>query len=162
SALDRFYAVKDGWLRIQAPDVRSLQSAGLLREDVTLIIDAEVSAALASRTLADAIGCLNAAGVPCAPARQPADLPADPCIRQLDVFATQHMQDGTPFYVTNRYARLSRTQEQTVFVAPGIGEHSREVLEEAGVPAADIEALLAAGAVTQGQPFRVASIQSYR
>src|SRR5207302_3487684 len=114
----------------------------------------------AARTTADALDALAAAGVPCAAARQPADLAADPCLQGLDVFTPFEMQDGTPFHVTNRYAQFSRTQERAVFVAPGLGEHSRKLLEDAGVPTPEIESLLAAGAIKQGTPFRVAAIQN--
>ena len=78
------------------------------------------------------------------------------------MFATQSMKDGTPFYLTNRFARFSRTQETSVFVAPGVGEHSREVLADAGVPDDTIDALIGSGVVKQGQPFTVVGIQSYR
>jgi crotonobetainyl-CoA:carnitine CoA-transferase CaiB-like acyl-CoA transferase len=166
SALDRYYATGDGWLRLQAPDVQSLQAAGLLQACTTSSTDAELAAmlatCLASMTVQEALTRLNAAGIPCAAARQPADLLGDPSLADLDMFAGQHMQDGTPFYVVNRYARFSRTEECAVFVAPGIGEHSCQVLEEAGVPRADVEALVQAGAVKQGGPFRVVGIQNYR
>ena len=78
------------------------------------------------------------------------------------MFTTQRMQDGTPFFMTNRYARFSRTQVHDVFMPPGLGEHSRAVLGDAGVTAADIEALIEAGAVKQGEPFSVVAIQNYR
>lgn len=72
------------------------------------------------------------------------------------------LQDGTPYYTTNRFVGLSRTQERTVFEPPGIGEHSRQVLLEAGVSSSEIDALIEQGVVTQGEPFRPAAIQNYR
>ena len=72
------------------------------------------------------------------------------------------MQDGTPYFATGRYARFSRTQEQAVFEAPGLGEHSREVLAEAGVSSAEIDQLIETGVVKQGGPFHVVAIQNYR
>jgi crotonobetainyl-CoA:carnitine CoA-transferase CaiB-like acyl-CoA transferase len=166
SALDRFYRTQDGWLRLQAPGIVALESAGLLGDSPEELTDVELTARiqdnLASMTVADAVARLTSAGVPAVPARLPGDLPDDLGLRDLDMFATQHMRDGTPFYVTNRYARFSRTQEQRVFTPPGIGEHSHEVLAEAGVPTDDIDALIAAGVLKQGEPFKVAAIQNYR
>jgi hypothetical protein len=49
-----------------------------------------------------------------------------------------------------------------VFEAPGIGEHSREVLAEAGLGESEIDALLETGVLKQGEPFRVVALQSYR
>jgi crotonobetainyl-CoA:carnitine CoA-transferase CaiB-like acyl-CoA transferase len=105
---------------------------------------------------------LTAAGIPAAAARTPAQIAADPAIRQLQVFATRHMLDGTPYLSTHRYARFSRTEEQTIFEPPGLGEHSREILAEAGLPAAQIDRLIATGVVKQGSPFQVVTIQNYR
>ncbi|HEX8968240.1 MAG TPA: CoA transferase, partial [Chloroflexota bacterium] len=166
SALERFYRLEDGWVRIQAPDVAGLQAAGVLGVVSPGISDATLSAAiaesLASRRVAEVTACLTAAGVPVAPARTPDDLPVDSHLCDLHMFATQTMRDGTPFYVTNRYARFSRTEEQVVFRTPGVGEHSRAVLTEAGVAAADIDALIASGHLKQGEPFQVVAIQNYR
>jgi crotonobetainyl-CoA:carnitine CoA-transferase CaiB-like acyl-CoA transferase len=117
---------------------------------------------LGSLTLAEALGLLSAAGVPTAVARMPGELPDDAVLRDADMFATLHMQDGTPFFVPNRYARFSRTEECRVFEAPGIGEHSREVLAEAGLSELEIDALLETGVLKQGEPFRVVALQSYR
>jgi crotonobetainyl-CoA:carnitine CoA-transferase CaiB-like acyl-CoA transferase len=157
SPLDRFYRVADGWLRLQAPDASGLRVAGLPPGP-----EAELGRALAAMSLADALATLTAAGIPAAAARTPAQIAADPAIRQLQVFATRHMLDGTPYLSTHRYARFSRTEEQTIFEPPGLGEHSREILAEAGLPAAQIDRLIATGVVKQGSPFQVVTIQNYR
>lgn len=159
SALERFYQVTDGWLRLQAPDHTALKSVVGSGADAS---DAEIESTLASMCVADAVTRLNAAGIPAVAARLPGDLVGDPDLAELEMFATLHMQDGTPFFTTNRYARFSRTQECRVFTPPGIGEHSREVLAEAGVPSSDIDALVELGVVKQGEPFRIAGIQNYR
>ena len=64
--------------------------------------------------------------------------------------------------VLQAYGRFSRTQTQATIEPPGLGEHSRQVLAEAGVDAARIQALLDASVLKQGGPFRLAAIQSYR
>jgi crotonobetainyl-CoA:carnitine CoA-transferase CaiB-like acyl-CoA transferase len=161
SALDRFYRTRDGWLRLQAPDVASLVAVGLVDHDVA-DLEGALTRKFAAICLADALAMLARQGIPAVQARLPGDLPDDPDLQSLEMFATLHMQDGTPFYSAGRYASFSRTQESRVFTPPGIGEHSTEVLAEAGVAEAEIEALIDAGAVRQGQPFQVAGIQNYR
>jgi crotonobetainyl-CoA:carnitine CoA-transferase CaiB-like acyl-CoA transferase len=166
SALDRFYQTRDGWLRLQAPSAAGLQKAGIIDASHAALADVELSGAIQARLgsmrLPEAIACLTAAGVPAVPARMPGDLPDDPDLQDLDMFAEDHLQDGTPFYVINRYARFGRTQEHRVFKAPGLGEHSRAVLAEAGVAAGQIDTLIECGAVKEGQPFEVVAIQNYR
>jgi len=166
SALDRFYPTQDGWLRLQAPSASALHAAGILSETDVDLTDEDLASAirarLSSKTVAEAVASLTSAGVPAAPARIPAELHDDPDLRDLDMFTTQRMRDGTPFHLPNRYARFSRTQEQRVFTAPGVGEHSREVLAEAGVSSQDIDALIASGALKEGEPFSVVAIQYYR
>jgi crotonobetainyl-CoA:carnitine CoA-transferase CaiB-like acyl-CoA transferase len=166
SALDRFYKTRDGWLRLQAPGVAALQAAGILSETDGDLTDADLATVigrqLESKTLADALACLTSAGAPVAAARLPAELLNDPDLADLEMFTVQHMHDGTPFYVPNRYAQFSRTREQRVFTAPGLGEHSRALLLEAGVASDDIDALIASGAVKQGEPFKVIAVHTYR
>jgi crotonobetainyl-CoA:carnitine CoA-transferase CaiB-like acyl-CoA transferase len=167
SALDRFYRVSDGWLRVQAPESALVRLLGLLGEGpVTFASEAELAAALgdllASKSAVEALACLSAAEIPAVVARPPADLITDPDLAPLEMFATHHLQDGTPYYTTNRYARFSRTQERTDFEPPGLGEHSREILSEAGVSPSEIDTLIDSHSVIQGQPFRVAAIQNYR
>lgn len=161
SALDHFYRTSDGWLRVHAPDVAALCAAGLVRGD-----EADLGAALADRfaTLCtdDALAALTAAGIPAARARLPGELPEDPNLQALEMFVTLHMEDGSPFYSTGRYACFSRTRQSQVFTPPGIGEHSREVLAEAGVEPAEIQALVDAGFVRQGERFEIKGIQNYR
>jgi len=166
SALDRFYKTSDGWLRVHAPEVSALRVAGILDPSSSWKSDAELAAALsgalATRTVADVVACLTAAGIPTVAARMPGDLTDDPHLTDLEMFTTLHMRDGTPFFVAHRYARFSRTQEQAVLTPPGVGEHSCEILSEAGVCADDVEKLMAAGLVRQGEPFQVVAIQNYR
>jgi crotonobetainyl-CoA:carnitine CoA-transferase CaiB-like acyl-CoA transferase len=166
SPLDRFYEASDGWVRIAAPDVASLRRAGLLDASANWDADADlaslIATSVATRPAKELVECLNAAGIPAVVARMPGDLTEDPRLQDLEMFATLHMQDGTPFFVANRYARFGRTQQGGVFTPPGVGEHSREILAEAGVSGADIDAVVASGAVKHGVAFQVVGIQNYR
>ena len=108
------------------------------------------------------MACLRAADVPAAAVRGPHELPLDPDLCALEVFAQHYLQDGTPYLSPHRYARFSRTQTRATFEPPGLGEHSRQVLTEAGIYAPRIQALLDAGVLKQSGPFRLAAIQTYR
>ena len=164
SACDRYYQLKDGWLRLQARDAAALRDCGLVHSDGT--DDSRLTQVLAEKFASlcvdEAVHLLTDAGIACVAARLPGDLPEDPDLKKLEMFTTLHMQDGSPFYTTGRYARFSRTQESRIFTAPGVGEHSSEVLTESGVDADEIRALIDAGSVRQGQPFEVVGIQNYR
>ena len=166
SVLDRYYRVRDGWLRLQAQHPESLRAAGLLDGATASVSDAEIGSllaeALAPRSLAEALACLSAAGVPAAAVRAPHELPLDAELQALEIFASRHMQDGTPYFSPQRYARFSRTQTQATFEPPGLGEHSRQVLAEAGIDPDRIQALLDTGVLKQGAPFQLANIQTYR
>ncbi|MBV8715836.1 MAG: CoA transferase [Chloroflexi bacterium] len=163
SPLDCFYRTSDGWLRLQARDASALVTAGVIDRGLA---DAELQAALTERfapmCTSDALAALSAAGVPAVQARMPHELPGDADLQNLEMFVRLHMHDGTPFFSTGRYVRMSRTSQSAVFTPPGVGEHSTEVLSEAGVEAAEIQALIDAGLVRQGQPFQIAGIQTYR
>jgi crotonobetainyl-CoA:carnitine CoA-transferase CaiB-like acyl-CoA transferase len=163
SALDRFYQVRDGWLRLQAPDTAALVAAGVIDSSVS---DADLVDALTEKfsgmCAADAVAALCAAGVPAVQARMPHELPYDPDLQDLEMFVTLHMQDGSPFYSTGRYVEFSRTAQSAVFTPPGVGEHSSEVLAQADVDAAEIQALIDAGVVRQGESFKIAGLQTYR
>jgi crotonobetainyl-CoA:carnitine CoA-transferase CaiB-like acyl-CoA transferase len=165
SALDRFYQTSDGWLRLQAADADALCRAGVL--DATVLQDETpleqvLDERIGCMSTAEAVAALTAAGVPAVATRLPVVLPEDADLREMDMFVTLHMQDGSPFYSANRYARFSRTQESNTFLPPGVGEHSSQVLTDVGVEAAEVEALIDAGCVRQGQPFQVMGIQNYR
>ena len=61
-----------------------------------------------------------------------------------------------------RYAHFSRTVEHAIFEPPGLGEHSRDVLTDAGLSQAQIDDLIEAGVVKQGGAFQLVAIQNYR
>ncbi|MDP8923948.1 MAG: CoA transferase [Chloroflexota bacterium] len=161
SPADRFYRTADGWLRVQAPSLAALAEAlGLAfihRDD-----PAEVANALATMPSERALEQLSGARIPTAPARQPADVAPDPAIAPAELLAERRFPDGKPYLVPHRYARFSRTEQAPVADPPGVGEHSREVLAEAGLSAAEIEALIEQGIVIQGSPFVLKELVNYR
>jgi crotonobetainyl-CoA:carnitine CoA-transferase CaiB-like acyl-CoA transferase len=160
--LDRFYAVSDGWVRVQAgaPDLPALRAAGLIATgpDDLEAADASLALALAPLTRGEAVSLLHGGGVPAAPARRLEELSDDRSLLAAEVVHEIERDDGTRYTAAGRYARFSRTQRRGPLVPPGLGEHSRAVLAEAGLPPAEIDQLVSTGAVVEGPPLVVRMI----
>jgi len=103
--------------------------------------------ALVTRSSAEWLERLDAAGVPCAPISSRSDLLADPQIaaNQL-IVETDHPHVGR-VRQTRPAARFERTPAEIRRPAPTLGEHSDEILREVGVPAEEIARLRGSGAV---------------
>lgn len=157
SSSDRSYPVADGYVRVQAPSLSAL--AELLGAACT---EDAVAAALAGMPRAVAVEQLNAGGVPAAPQRNPADVARDEAVLASELLTERHFADGRPYIVPHRYARFSRTEHPPLSDAPGVGEHSRQVLAEAGLTDAEIDALVEAKAVVVGKPFVLEGFVNYR
>ncbi len=107
----------------------------------------KIEAVTATRPTADWLRELTSAGVPCGPINTFADVFADPHLRERGLFVDLPDPDlgtvraiGSPLRFSSLAPRLDRT-------GPRLGEHSREVLREAGLGATAIEALYRAGVV---------------
>jgi crotonobetainyl-CoA:carnitine CoA-transferase CaiB-like acyl-CoA transferase len=158
---DRFYHVADGWLRVQAPGLAALAEALGLRRP-RLDDPAAVEAALAALPLATALERLNDAGIPAVPSRHTVEVAQDPAVAAVGLLEKHHFPDGKPYLIPSRYARFSRTEQGSVRDAPGLGEHSREVLAEAGLSADELDALVAEKMVIQGSPLVLQALVNYR
>ena len=115
-----------------------------------------------SRSGDDAVRRLTAAGLPAAPARRAHDLLWDTELLDEQVLQVHHRDDGSPYYAAGRFARFARTQRSGVLLAPGLGEHSREVLAGVGLEEATIEELVSRGVVVEGGPLSVQAFFEYR
>jgi crotonobetainyl-CoA:carnitine CoA-transferase CaiB-like acyl-CoA transferase len=102
---------------------------------------------LAHATTAQWIERMLAHGIPCGPIHTIDEALADPQVRARGVLVRVGDREflGSPL-------RMSRTPPRVRRGPAAIGEHSREVLREAGFSTEEIAALLASGAVTQGGP----------
>jgi crotonobetainyl-CoA:carnitine CoA-transferase CaiB-like acyl-CoA transferase len=158
---DRMYQAADGWLRVQAPSLACLAEAlghpENQHDDNDAIVDA-----FAIMPLATALDRLQRAGIPAAPARQPLDVARDPAVVASGLLVERHFADGKPYLVPHRYVRFSRTEQAPIGEAPGIGEHSREVLTEAGLSDAEIDALAQQRVIVEGEPFVLKALVNYR
>ncbi len=102
-----------------------------------------------SRTLntAECEATLNRHGVPCSAYRSVAEALADPQLAHRDALA-EVFDAGGSFRVVNAPYRLSAGLTKVREFSADLGQHTREVLHDAGYSDAEIEALTAAGTVT--------------
>jgi formyl-CoA transferase/CoA:oxalate CoA-transferase len=163
SPYGRFRA-RDGYLNLAAPsdtlwrraaaalgredwlaDERFAAPLGRLRHREALT--REVEEALAAEDVATWVERLNAAGVPCGPVLDLAQVFADPQVaaRAMHV-SLPHPEVGT-FQTTGLPVKLSRTPGAIERRPPLHGEHTDAVLRECGLEDGDIAALRDAGAL---------------
>jgi len=110
---------------------------------------AEVSRLLATRTSIDWLDALDAANIPAMPVNDPDVLPEDPHLADGDFWALR----DDPVLGTLRFpgpgALFSATPGRLGRLPPRLGEHSVQILTEAGYRGEQIEAMLDAGATYQ-------------
>ena len=97
--------------------------------------------------VADWVQRLNDAGVPAGPVYTVPQMFEDEQVRHLGVAKTLEAWQGGERTLITQPVTLERTPADIARTAPGWGEHTDEVLREAGYDDAAIEALRAAGAV---------------
>ncbi len=100
-----------------------------------------IEAILTTDTTANWMRKLDAQGVPCGPLNTIAEAWDDPQIKARGLLAEA---DGRRFIRTP--IKLDATPAKVAAGPPGVGQHTREVLSQAGFTDAEIDALLASGA----------------
>jgi crotonobetainyl-CoA:carnitine CoA-transferase CaiB-like acyl-CoA transferase len=94
-----------------------------------------------SRTTAEWIALLRPADIPCGPAANLPDLLTDPYLRETGYFQhAEHPVEGDVTLLSSP-AWFSRTPPATRRLWPTLGQHTREVLEEAGFSPEEIAAI---------------------
>jgi crotonobetainyl-CoA:carnitine CoA-transferase CaiB-like acyl-CoA transferase len=105
----------------------------------------------ATRSTAEWVDRLNAAGVACGPIYHVGQVFADPQVAQMPlVEEVQHAVHG-PMRVLGLPVFLHRTPAKVVAPSPLPGQHTREVLGAAGFAAAEVERLLADGVAAESR-----------
>jgi crotonobetainyl-CoA:carnitine CoA-transferase CaiB-like acyl-CoA transferase len=107
---------------------------------------AHVGATLESRTSAEWLEGCQRLGIPAARINETRDLFDDPHLKAIDFFAVKQTKDG-PMRFPGIPTWFSATPPEIREAGPALGEHTREVLAEAGYAGTEIEALFASGAV---------------
>ncbi|MFG3212002.1 CaiB/BaiF CoA transferase family protein [Streptomyces tendae] len=154
------FQTSDGYLVLAFPPLKKLGE--ILGEDSFLSMEdeqhgwthrdeifARTAARLLTRPSRHWLDAFAAAGIWAGPVYGYADLVQDPQIRHNGTFVTyDHPTEGTVTVPGFPY-RFSATPPRIDRGAPLVGEHTREVLTEAGLAEREIEELFATGAVAE-------------
>lgn len=149
----RLYQASDGWLYLHCPDDTSF---GAMLVEVG--IDPEhadtdmVASAIAGDTIESWMQRLRPRGVSVTPNLTMEDYRNDPVVRNAGFIQTRdHMGWGSVDH-SGTTARLSATPPRLGPPAPYFGQHTAEILAEAGYSPVEIEALKASGAAVMPSP----------
>ncbi|WP_336951149.1 CoA transferase [Sphingobium aromaticivastans] len=105
---------------------------------------AKLAAILAERTTEEWIALLRPAGIPVSRVNAPEDLLTDAHLEEIGFFETVDSSYG-PMRFPGIPTWFGKTPGRIVRGAPGLGEHTRSVLREAGIVDTDIDALTREG-----------------
>lgn len=139
-AFHRFYRLKDGWAFLAADRARSRELAsvrGLRGLEVAPQPAAFLEAQLVKHTRREWLARFREAGLAerldLRPRRSRADAMLDPWVVGMGLIQRREYPDGSVLTEGNSPLRLSRTRLVEVGVAPQIGEHTSEVLDQSEV-----------------------------
>ena len=135
------------WVRlcqaIERPELleRAEFKGGANRSKNRIALNAELNAVLAKKKSDEWIALLNAAGVPCGPIYAMDQVFADAQVQHLQCAAKLKHPALGDIRVVNQAVGLSRTPATMASATPEIGQHTDEILAEAGYSVAEIAAL---------------------
>jgi crotonobetainyl-CoA:carnitine CoA-transferase CaiB-like acyl-CoA transferase len=93
---------------------------------------------------------LNESGIPAGPVNTLAEVFAEEQVRQQDLVVTLNDPEAGEVEMLGSPLRFGAGIDAARAMAPRLGEHSREILEEAGLPGAEIDRLITTGAIIDG------------
>ncbi|MDT9592132.1 CoA transferase [Nocardioides zeae] len=167
SALSCHRATADGWVRLHAASAATLVDAGLLAAGTvgTLSpteLEDQLAAAAAAVPTAELVARVRSAGGWAEPSRTYAEVATDPVALEREHLVPVRWPDGRTTFLPHRYARFERTQEKRTLLPPGLGEHSRQILREAGLTDLEVDAMLADGTTAESGPLASVADVGYR
>ena len=110
-------------------------------------LNAAIEALTASKTTAEWIEIINAAGVPCGPVYKMDEVFADPQVKHVGIAQPVKHPILGDIELVGQSVTLSRTPSRMRNATPELGEHTDEVLREIGCDDTEIASLRAAGAI---------------
>ncbi|MEL6226421.1 MAG: CoA transferase [Pseudomonadota bacterium] len=168
SAPYQAFQTSDGWLNLGASNqstwekfLTTLEGGETLNSDPRFATNADrmanlnalveiLSAHFKTRTTADWLARLEAAGVPSGPVLSIAEMHRHEQVAARDMVPTVEHPVAGPVQTIGLPVKFSKTPGQVTDPAPGLGEHTRIVLSEFGFTTDEIDGLFAVGAV--GEP----------
>ena len=162
------FATKDGWINVGAsnqkmyPQLTALLGVPKLAEDSRFrtgrdrmnnlqVLIETLTPHFKKRTTAEWLADLEKLGIPCGPVLSIAEMHAHPQTLARDMVpSVEHPVAGT-VQTIGLPVKFSATPGAIKTPAPLFGEHTREVLAEAGFSVAEIDALFAEGAAKEPQ-----------
>jgi crotonobetainyl-CoA:carnitine CoA-transferase CaiB-like acyl-CoA transferase len=163
SAPYQAFRTRDGWVTIGGANPANWERLARMMELPELIVDPRfrtnadrmhnraalieiLSAKTRERTTGELVAELDAAGIPAGPVNRIGEMLADPHVLAREMIVeTDHPVAG-PTRALGVPVKLSRTPGSVRRPAPLLGQHTREVLREAGFRDAEIDALVESGA----------------
>lgn len=107
-----------------------------------LLVDQPVAAWFAERDRETALATMRASGATVGPVYDIADIAADPHYAEREIIVDVEDAENGVLPMHNILPRLSGTPGVWRHSAPGLGEHTAEILAEAGLAATDIAGLM--------------------
>ena len=134
---------------IQAPHLESdpAFATGRLRSENRARLNEAIAAVTRTRSSAEWIERLNAAGVPCGPIYKMNEVFADPQVKHLNVTRRVPHKVLGEVEVVGQAVELSRTPWRVRSATPEPGEHTEEILAELGFDAEQVAGLRERGVV---------------
>jgi crotonobetainyl-CoA:carnitine CoA-transferase CaiB-like acyl-CoA transferase len=107
------------------------------------LVDEAVGAWFAERTRDEALAVMRAASATVGPVYDIADIATDPHFAAREIIVDVEDRENGVLPMHNILPRLSQTPGGWRYPAPELGEHTRAILSEAGIPENEIDRLIA-------------------
>lgn len=150
SVLNRLYRTADGWIRLKSGHegfVEEGHRIGLTE----MATEPDLEEAFARISTEAAVERFRDTPVLVVPVRTLAEVVIDSEFRTEGLVQRLLLGDGSETFASGTFAKFSKTPVPPPARAPGLGEHSREVLTEYGISDASITALLAHAVTLDGE-----------